>query len=79
MHFTSVALLDTKQVSHVQEPGSGANVLRRLLLGSICFSVCFVCNENENPKIINILYTILVLEGLIWLLTSYSNLASLIK
>ena len=70
-HFISVALFDTKQVSHVQEPGNGANFLRRLLFGSTCFSVCFVYDENEKQtKIINISFTILVLKGLICLSTS---------
>ena len=58
-HFTSVALFDTKQVSHVQEPGNGANFLRRLLLGSTCFSICFVCDDNEKQhRTINMLFTI---------------------
>ena len=50
MHFVSVALLDTKQVSQVQEPGNGANLLRRLLLGSRDFSVFFDCHGKHKAQ-----------------------------
>lgn len=45
-HFVSVALFDTKQVSQVHEPGNGANLLKRLLLGSTGFSGCFTYHQK---------------------------------
>ena len=48
MHLVSVALFDTKQVSQVQEPGNGANLFRRLLLGSRGFSVFFACQASAT-------------------------------
>lgn len=45
-------------MSHVQEPGNGANLLKRLLLGSTGFSACLLCDRKKLTRNVSYVFFI---------------------